>query len=53
MADSGWPTGPMERWGVPEVLRLIQSIDGELFDEVQQKFSALDFTGKCRDLVSH
>lgn len=46
MADSGGPTGPMERWGVPEVLRFIRNIDGELFDEVQQKFSALDFTGQ-------
>lgn len=39
--------GPMSDWTVAEVLRLINSVDGDLFEEVKQQCLALDFSGEC------
>ena len=37
--------GPMVDWGVKEVLRFINSVDDDLFDEVKGIFAAQNFDG--------
>jgi hypothetical protein len=38
--------GPMAGWDVNQVLRLINSFDSDVFEEVKEKCLELDFNGK-------